>query len=99
MKQVGKTVNQTLLKTTTGSSTSNLNLSNTSHDNTPDKQSVPTLNQSDIHKHTTTLQNHSYRPDSSDNSLTLPITNFEQTKQIIMDIDALSHLPTLHNRI
>ena len=43
-----------LLKTTTGSLTSNLESSDTSHDNTPDRQSVPTLNTSDIHKHTAT---------------------------------------------
>ena len=99
IKQVVQTVNQTLLKTTTGIPTSNLNLSNTSHDKTPDRQSVPTLNQSDIHKHMTTPPNHTYRPDPSENSLTHPATNLEQAKQIIMDIDAPLHSPTLLHQI
>ena len=43
-----------LLKTTTGSPTSNLDLSDMSHDNTPDRQPVPTLNINDVHKHKTT---------------------------------------------
>ena len=87
IKQVVQTVNQTLLKTTTGSPSSNLDLSDTSHDNTPDRQSVPTLNTTEIHKHTATSPKHTYIPDSSENSLTHPVTNFEQTKQIMMDTD------------
>ena len=98
IKQVVQTVNQTLLKTTTGSPTSNLDSSNTSHHNTPGRKSVPTLNTSDVHKHTISPK-HTYRPDSSENSLTHPVTNFEQTKQIIIEVYALSHLPTLHNKI
>ena len=31
--------------------------------------------------------------------MTNPITNFERTKQIIMDIDALLHSPEQHNKI
>ena len=99
IKQVVQTVAQTLLKTTRGSPTSNLNVSNTSHNYTSDRQSVPTLNTSDNHEHTTTSPKHTKRPDSSENTLTHPITHFQQTKQIIMDIDALSCSPTLHNKI
>ena len=99
MKQVVQTDNQMLVKTTTGNPTSNLNVSNTSCDKTPDRHSVPTLNPSNIHKHTTTSLDHTYRPDSLENSLKHPTTNFEQTKQIIMDIDTLSHSPTIHYRI
>ena len=64
-----------------------------------DRQSVPTLNLSDITKYTTTSPNHTYRPGSLENSLTDPTTNFEPPKQIIMEIDALSHAHTLHNKI
>ena len=99
IKQVVQMENQTLLKTTTGSPSSNLNLRNTSHNNTPYKQWVPMLNPSDTHKHITTPPNPTYRRDPSEYSLTHPATNFQQTKQIIMDIGALSHLPTLHNKI
>ena len=98
-KQVVQTVNQTLLQTTTDSPTSNLDSSNTSHDNTPDRQSAPALNTNDIHKHTTTSPTHTYRPNSSKHMLTHFVTNFEETKQIIMDIDTLSHLPNIHNTI
>ena len=40
LKQVALTVNKMLLKTTMGSPTSNLDLSNTPQDNTSDRQSV-----------------------------------------------------------
>ena len=69
---IKQTVNQMLLTTNTGSLTSNLNLSNISCYRTTDRQSVPTLNPSDIHKYTTTLPNHTYKPDSSENSFTPP---------------------------
>ena len=39
-----------LHKTTTGNPTNNLILSKSLHDRTPDRQSVPTLSPSDIHK-------------------------------------------------
>ena len=44
-----------LLKTTADSPASNSDSSDTPHDNTSDRQSAPTLNTSDIHKHITTL--------------------------------------------
>ena len=50
--QVVQSVNQTLLKTTTGNPSNNLTSSDSSHDGTPGRQSVPTLNQSDIHTQT-----------------------------------------------
>ena len=41
-----------------------------------------------------------YRPDSSEQVLTNLIANFKnKTKQIIIDLDALSHLSSLHNKI
>ena len=76
-------VHQMLLKTTTSSPTSILNLHDTLHDKTPERKSVPALNPSDLHKHTTASPNHSYRPDSLENWLTHPTTNFEQTKHTI----------------
>ena len=51
LKQVAHTVNQILLKTTTGSPTSNLDLSDASHNNTPERLPVPTLKTSDILVH------------------------------------------------
>ena len=88
-----------LLKTTKGNPTNNLTLRNSSHNRTPYKQSVPTLNPCDIHTQTKSPPTHTYRPDSPVNSITHPVTNFKQTKQIIMDINALPHSPTLCNKI
>ena len=42
---------------------------------------------------------HTYRQVSPGSSITQPVTNFKQTKQIIMDIDALSHSPTLCHKM
>ena len=53
----------------------------------------------DIHKLTITSPNHTYIPDSLKNSLTPCITDFEQTKQIIMETYTLSQSPMLHNKI
>ena len=41
----------------------------TLYSNTPDRQSVLTLNMSDIHKQATTSPKHTYRPDSSEKAL------------------------------
>ena len=82
-----------LLKTTTDSPTSNLDSSKTPHDDTSDSQSASTLNTSDIHKHITKkllqirlIQTHPHK-------LLQILKN--KTKHIIMDIDAISHLPSL----
>ena len=99
IKQVVHAVNQMLLKTTTDNSTNPLTSSDSSHDRTPYRQSVPSLNPTDIHTQTKTPQTHTYRPDLPVNNTTHPVTNFKQTKQIIMDIDTLSHSPTLCNKI
>ena len=77
IKQVMQSVNQMIHKTTSGNPTSNLTLSNFSHDRTPDRQSVPALNPSDIHTQTKTPSTHMYRADSPGNSITCPVTNFE----------------------
>ena len=66
-----------LLKTTTGNY-SNLGSSDTTHDNTSERQLVPTLTASAVHKHTTTSPKMTYRPDSSEHILTQSITNFEK---------------------
>ena len=52
-----------------------------------------------MHTQTKSPPTHTYRPDSPVNSITHPVTNFEQTKHIIINIDTLSHTPTLHNKI
>ena len=78
LKQVAWTVNQMLLKTTTGSPTSNLDLSDTAHDNTSYRQSAPTLNTSDVHKHTTISLKNTYRSDLSEHMLTHSITNLDR---------------------
>ena len=57
-KQVIQTVNQMLIKRARGSPTSNVDSSDTLHDNTPDRQSASALNTSDFHKHTTTSPKH-----------------------------------------
>ena len=88
-----------LLKTTTDTPTSNLTLNDSSQDKTPDRQSIPIQKPSDVHTQTKTQTTHTYRPVSPENSITHTVTNFKQTKQIIMDIDMLSHSPTLHNRL
>ena len=88
-----------LLKTITGNPTNNLTSSDSLYDRTPDRQSVPTLNPSDVHKQTKTPPTHTYRPDLPVKSITHWVTNFKQTKQIIMDIDAVSHSSTLCNKI
>ena len=54
LKHIVQRVNQMLLKASTGRSSSNLDSSDTSHDNTQDRQSVSTLNTGDVHKHTNT---------------------------------------------
>ena len=62
-------------------------------------QPASTLNTNDIQKQTIPPQKDSYKLDSTECIRTDPITNFERTKQIIMGIDALSHLPELCNKI
>ena len=88
-----------LFETATGSPASNIDSSDTPYDNNSDRQSAATLKANDIHKQTTTSPLNNYRPNSSKHMLTHSVTNFEKTKQTIMDIDPLSHLPTLHNKI
>ena len=85
LKQFLQTVNQILLKTTTGNPASNLDSSGTPHDKTSDRESASTLNTNNIHKQTTTSPKNTYRPDSSEHIL----TDQYKTKQIITDIDTL----------
>ena len=58
-------------------------------------ESILDPNPSDIHTQTNTQPTHVYRPASPKKSITHPVTNFEQVKQIIMNTDALSHSPIL----
>ena len=48
LKKVAQTFNQSLLMTTAGNPTSNLDSNKIPHDNTSDRQSAPTLNTNDI---------------------------------------------------
>ena len=98
VKQVAQSVYQMLLKTSTGKTTSNLTLNKSPHYRIPNSQSILDPNPSDVHTQTKTQPTHTYRPASPKNSITHPVTNFEQTKQILMNIDALSYSPTLHNK-
>ena len=63
------------------------------------RQSIHDPNPSDIHSQINAQPIQTYRPVSPKSSITHPATNFEQAKQIIMDIDALSFSPTLQNKI
>ena len=56
IKQVAWSINVMLLKTTTGNPTNNVPLSDDLRNRTPDRQSVPTLNQHDVHRQTKTPQ-------------------------------------------
>ena len=99
IKQAAQSINQSLLKTPVGNPTSNLTPNIPSQHKTPDRQIIPTFNPSDVHTQTKTQPTHTYRPVSAENSITHSVTNFKQTKQVIMDIDALSHSPALCNKI
>ena len=77
IKEVVQSDNQMLL---------NLTSSDSSYDRTLQRQSVATLNSSDVHTQTKSSPTHTYRPDSPVNNITHPVTNFKQTKQIIIDI-------------
>ena len=79
--------------------TSYLDSNKMPHYNTSDRQSAPTLNTNNIQIQTITPPKVPYKSNPSKHINTNSITNFEKTKQIIMDIDALSHSPTLCNKI
>ena len=70
MKQVAQSVNQMLLKATTGNPTSNLTLSYSSQDKIPDRQSIPVLNTSDVHTQMKIHPTHTYRLVSPENIIT-----------------------------
>ena len=72
--------------------------SNKPHDRTPDLQPSQDVNPNMVtctrkHKVNKHTQTHSLR-----DNITPPITTFEQTKQIIIDIDKLLHCTTLHKK-
>ena len=97
LRKVVQTFNQTLFMESAGNTTNNLDSNNVLHDNSLDRQSVYTLNTNAIPKQTIPAQKDSYKLDPTDHIRTDPIT--KRTEQIIMDIDVLSHLPKLGNKI
>ena len=99
LKKVLKMFNQTLLTATAGNSTSNLDSNNVPHDNILDRQPASTLLTNNIKKQTISPQKDSYRLDPANHIRTDPLPNFERTKQIIMVIDGLLHIPKLCNKI
>ena len=94
IKQVAQSVNQTLLKTSTSNPISSLT-QNDAHMTIlqTGSQSMTQTQMTFIHK-----QIHTHRPVSPKNSITHPATSFKQAKEIIMNIDALSHSPILQNK-
>ena len=98
IKQVALLVNQMLLKTSTGNPTSNLTQNDLPHNKIQNSQFSTQTQVTFIQKQT---HNH-FRPTDQPHLKTVithPVTNFEQAKQIIMNIDALSHSPTPHHKI
>ena len=93
IKQVAQLVNHTLCKTSTGNSISTLSQNDSLNDNVTNVQSTHNLNTS-----ANTQPGYTQQPVSSKNSITHPDTSFEQTKQIKINTDALSHLPTLKKK-
>ena len=61
IKQVAQSVNQMLLKTSTGKYTSNITPSDSTQDRTPDRQSVSDLNPADIPTQPNTQPTNTYR--------------------------------------
>ena len=95
IKQVAQSVNQTILKTSTSNPISNLTQNHPPHDRVTNRQSSHDPKPSDGHTQTNTQPIQTYRAVSPKNSITHPDTNFDQAKQIITDIDTLSHFLTL----
>ena len=94
IKQAGQSVNQTLLKISTGNSIGILTQNDPLHDNITNVQSTH-----DSHPSANKQPSHTQQPVSPINSITHPDTRFEQAKHIIMNIDTLSHSPTEQNKI
>ena len=93
LKQVAQTVNQMLLKTIQVALTV-IWIPLTPHTTILQTQSVPTLKQVTFINTQLYHQKNAHRPDSSENMPTHSLTNFEKTKQITVDIDSLSRLPS-----
>ena len=97
LRKVAQTFNQTLLMAMADNPTSNLDSNSVPHDSILDRQPAPTINTNDIQRQTIPPQKNSYQLDSTDHIRTDPIRNFKRTN--IMDINALSYSPKLHNKI
>ena len=95
IKEVAQSVNQTLLKTSTGNSISTLTQTDLPHDDNA------TIIQSshDSYPSANTQPSHTQWPVSPKKNIMHLDTSFEQAKHIIMKIDVLSHSPTLPNKI
>ena len=92
-------MNQTLLALNAGVSTTNIASNNPPYNKTSDLQPTQDVNPNAIHTQTNTKSTHLYRAWSTKDNIMHPVAAFEQTKQIIMDIDALLHSPALCNQI
>ena len=89
IKQVTQAVNQTLLKTSTDNPTINLTQNDPPHERIANRQSILDRNLTDFHTQTDTQPIQAYRPVSPKYSITHPVMNFEQSTQIIMNVDML----------
>ena len=68
-------------------------------DNVPDLHPTQDANPHTIHTQINTMSTHMNKTHSPRANIMPSVTTFEQTKHIIMNIDALSHSTTLSNRI
>ena len=71
----------------------------TPHDNMPHLQPTQDVNLHVIHTQTNPKSTHINKAHSPRDNTMLLVTTLEKTKQIIRDIDALSHSTTLWNKI
>ena len=95
---VTHTINQTLLASNVSSATAN-KASNDLHDNMPDLQPTQDVNPHTIHTQTNARSTQINKAHSHRDNIMPPVTTFEQTNQIIIDIPVLSHSTTLCNKI
>ena len=93
IKHATHAITQTLL-TSNVSNTSTNKASDNPHGNTPDLQPTKDVNLHTIHTQTNTKSTNIKKTHLLRDNTTSPVTTFEQTKQIILDIDTLSHCAT-----
>ena len=98
IKHVKHTINQTLLTSSITNATAN-KASNGLHDNMPDLQPTQDISPHSIHMQTNAKSTSIKQTHSIIDNIKPPVTTFKKTKNIIMNIDALSYSTTLHNKI